>query len=160
MATAKTPKAAPLNRGDVAGAVAAKHGLPQTQADAMTKEYEAAVMRALTSGQEVRLAGFGTFKVADRAARMARNPQTGEMKQVEAKRVVRFQPAKALKESVNGSQEQAKPKAAAAKAAPAKAAPAKAAPAKETAAKAAPAKAAAPKAPSKAAAAKGGKKSK
>jgi len=155
MATAKNTKVAkiaPLNRGDVAGAVAAKHGLPQTQADAMTREYEAAVIRTLAAGQGVRLAGFGSFKVVDKAAHMARNPRTGEKKMVRAKRVVRFVPAKAFKESVDGTPET--------KAAPAKAAPAKAPAAKAPADKAAPAaKAPAAKAaPSKAAASKGGKK--
>jgi DNA-binding protein HU-beta len=155
MATAKgsnaaaAPKAAPLNRGDVAGAIAAKFGLPVSQADAITKEYEAAILRAASSGQEVRLAGFGSFKVADRAARMVRNPQTGEMKQADAKRVPRFAPAKAFKDAVGvpASNGKAGAKSAAAKAAPAakgKAAPA----AKAPAAKAA---------PTKAAAAKGGK---
>lgn len=97
-------KAAPMNRGDVSGAIAAKFGMPMTQADAITKEYEAIIVRALTSGQEVRLAGFGSFKVSDRAARMGRNPQTGEMKQIAARKVPRFQPGKAVKDAIMGTQ--------------------------------------------------------
>ena len=170
MATAnKSQKAAPLNRGDVAGAIAAKFSISLSQADAITKEYEAAILRAAASGQEVRLAGFGSFKVADRAARMARNPQTGEMKEVAAKRVPRFAPAKAFKDTVQGPANGGKPAGkGAAKAAPAKAAPAakggaKTAAAKAPAAKAAPAKAApaakaAGKGAAKAAPAKGKKK--
>lgn len=56
---------------------------------------------ALGNGDEIRVAGFGSFKVKDRAARSARNPQTGEIMQVPAKRVVGFKAASALKEGVN-----------------------------------------------------------
>lgn len=152
-AKAAAPKAAPMNRGDVSGAIAAKFGMPMTQADAITKEYEATIVRALTSGQEVRLAGFGSFKVSDRAARMARNPQTGEMKQIGARKVPKFQPGKAVKDAVMGTQgggAKGGAKSATAKAGgKATAAPAKAAAGKSGKATAA---------PSKAAASKGGKK--
>jgi len=152
---ASAAKAAPMNRGDVSGAIAAKFGMPMTQADAITKEYEATIVRALTSGQEVRLAGFGSFKVSDRAARMARNPQTGEMKQIGARKVPKFQPGKAVKDAVMGTQSGGGGKGGA-KAATAKAGAAKGATAKTTAAPAKAGKATA--APSKAAASKGGKK--
>ena len=141
-----------MTRADIAGAVAAKLDVPQTKADAMAREYEAAIMRALAGGQEVRLNGFAIFKLQHRDARTTRNPQTGAPVQTEAKTVVKFQPSKTMKDAViQGNDTQAKPAkakaASAAKAAPAKA---KAAPAKAAPAKAAPAKAAA----------KGGKKSK
>lgn len=102
MATANE-KAGPMTRADVAGAIAARHGLPQSQADAITREYEAAIMRALTSGQEVRLNGFGVFKLQKRAARMTRNPQNGEMKQQPEKTVPKFQPSKTMKDAVISS---------------------------------------------------------
>lgn len=132
-------KAAPMSRGDVSGAIAAKFGMPMTQADAITKEYEATIVRALTSGQEVRLAGFGSFKVSDRAARMARNPQTGEMKKIGARKVPKFQAGKAVKDAVMGVKAAAK--------APAKSATAAKSGGKATASKS-----------GKAAASKGGKK--
>jgi nucleoid DNA-binding protein len=50
----------------------------------------------LTSGDEVRIHGFGTFKTAQRAARTGRNPRTGESVQVPARRVVRFSPSTTL----------------------------------------------------------------
>ena len=55
---------------------------------------------ACVSGEPVKIPGFGQFKVRDRAARMARNPATGEQVKVPAKRVFKFLPAKALKEAV------------------------------------------------------------
>jgi DNA-binding protein HU-beta len=45
---------------------------------------------ALQAGDEVRIHGFGSFKTAQRAARMGRNPRTGESVKVPARRVVRF----------------------------------------------------------------------
>jgi DNA-binding protein HU-beta len=58
------------------------------------------IQSAVTAGEPVKIPGFGQFKVRDRAARMARNPATGEQVKVPAKRVFKFLPAKALKEAV------------------------------------------------------------
>jgi DNA-binding protein HU-beta len=58
------------------------------------------IQSAVISGEPVKIPGFGQFKVRDRAARMARNPATGEQVKVPAKRVFKFLPAKALKEAV------------------------------------------------------------
>lgn len=55
---------------------------------------------ALKKGEQVSLVGFGTFSVADRKARTARNIRTGEKINVAAKRVPKFTPGKALKEAV------------------------------------------------------------
>lgn len=58
------------------------------------------IQAACIAGDAVKIPGFGQFKVRDRAARMARNPATGEQVKVPAKRVFKFLPAKALKEAV------------------------------------------------------------
>jgi DNA-binding protein HU-beta len=58
------------------------------------------IQSAVIAGEAVKIPGFGQFKVRDRAARMARNPATGEQVKVPAKRVFKFLPAKALKEAV------------------------------------------------------------
>jgi DNA-binding protein HU-beta len=58
------------------------------------------IQSAVVAGEAVKIPGFGQFKVRDRAARMARNPATGEQVKVPAKRVFKFLPAKALKEAV------------------------------------------------------------
>ena len=66
----------------------------------------------LKAGDKVQLTPFGQFKIRDRAARVARNPQTGEPVNVPAKRVLKFIAGKPLKEAV------ATPKRGAAKNAP------------------------------------------
>jgi len=56
---------------------------------------------SLKNGDSVVLVGFGTFSVRDRAARIGRNPQTGEEIQIAAARVPAFKAGKALKDAVN-----------------------------------------------------------
>lgn len=58
------------------------------------------IQDAVLAGEPVKIPGFGQFKVRDRAARIARNPATGEPVKVPAKRVFKFLPAKALKEAI------------------------------------------------------------
>ena len=48
------------------------------------------IATSLEKGDEVRIHGFGAFKTANRAARVGRNPRTGESVKVPARRVVRF----------------------------------------------------------------------
>ena len=52
------------------------------------------------SGQKITLSGFANFEVKRRAARKMRNPQTGEMMKVKAKKVLKITPLKAMKEAV------------------------------------------------------------
>jgi DNA-binding protein HU-beta len=59
------------------------------------------ITNSLSKGNEVRLAGFGSFVVQAKPARMARNPRTGEQVKVAKKKVAKFRPATALKESVD-----------------------------------------------------------
>ncbi len=59
------------------------------------------VTGSLKNGDSVVLVGFGTFSVRDRAARIGRNPQTGEEIQIQAARVPAFKAGKALKDAVN-----------------------------------------------------------
>ncbi len=59
-----------------------------------------AIQKALKKGDKVAIAGFGTFGVAKRAARTARNPQTGATIKVKAKKVPKFTAGKALKDTV------------------------------------------------------------
>lgn len=112
-------KAAPMSRSDVVDIVAAQTGLTRSQAESAVKSYESAVQRTLSTGGEVRLGGFGSYKTSYRAARTGRNPQTGESVPVAARTVVRFVPSAALKSAVSG--DSGKGKAAKAAKAPAKA---------------------------------------
>jgi len=58
------------------------------------------IVKALSRGEEVAISGFGTFRVAKRAAREGINPRTGEKIQIPASIKPKFRAAKALKEAV------------------------------------------------------------
>ena len=61
----------------------------------------AAVKESLKNGDSVSLIGFGTFYVGERAARTGRNPRTGKELSIEAAKVPKFRPGKALKDALN-----------------------------------------------------------
>ena len=96
-----TEETRPLSRQDLVDAAASATGLPKTQADAMLKAALATVADALGAGREVRLAGFGSFAISERAARQGRNPATGEVVQIAASKGVKFKPAKDLKDRLS-----------------------------------------------------------
>ena len=58
------------------------------------------IVKTLSKGEEVAIAGFGTFKVVKRAARMGINPRTGEKIQIAASTKPKFRAGKVLKEAV------------------------------------------------------------
>ena len=60
-----------------------------------------AIKGSLKSGDDVRLVGFGTFTVSNRAATTGRNPRTGEPIQIPASKQPKFKAGKELKEAVN-----------------------------------------------------------
>jgi DNA-binding protein HU-beta len=60
-----------------------------------------AVKTTLKKNGSVTLVGFGTFTVGKRAARTGRNPRTGDAIKIEAAKVPKFRPGKALKDAVN-----------------------------------------------------------
>ncbi|MGP8159665.1 MAG: HU family DNA-binding protein [Candidatus Dormibacteria bacterium] len=67
-----------------------------------------AITGALRDGDEVRIHGFGNFTIQQRAARMGRNPRTGEAVKVPARKVVRFSPSATLSASLKGNGRRAK----------------------------------------------------
>lgn len=90
-----------MNRQDLVAAVAARAELSKKDADAAVKAVFDAVADALAEGDKVQLIGFGTFDVAERAAREGRNPRTGETMKIEASKSPRFKAGKALKDRMN-----------------------------------------------------------
>ncbi len=90
-----------MNKTELVRVVADKTGVTLAAAgDAVNAVFEA-VSDALVNGEEVAILGFGTFKVNERAARTARNPQTGETVEVEASKAPAFKASKALKDKLN-----------------------------------------------------------
>lgn len=99
------------NRGDVVDEVAALVDMPQTKVNEVLRAFEETIKRQAASGGEVRIVGFGSFKVTFRAARSSRNPQTGEPVEVSARNAIRFVPGQALKDAAASSLKDESPKA-------------------------------------------------
>lgn len=91
-----------MNRSDLIDAVADGAGLAKTEAGKVVDTIFEGIADALRNGTEVKLAGFGSFVVTERASREGRNPSTGEPIQIAASRSVKFKPAKNLKDALNG----------------------------------------------------------
>jgi len=85
-----------MNKAELVSAVAEKAGLTKVQATEAINAFMEATADTLKKGDKVALVGFGTFSVAERAERKARNPQTGKEMVVPAKKVVKFKAGKEL----------------------------------------------------------------
>ena len=91
-----------MNKNDLIASVADAAGLSKADAGKAVDGVFSSITGALSSGDEVRLVGFGTFSVANRAATTGRNPRTGETIQIPASKQPKFKAGKALKDAVNG----------------------------------------------------------
>ena len=90
-----------MNKGDLISAVAASTGSSKADAARAIDAVTSAVAGELGSGGSVSLVGFGTFSVSHRAARMGRNPATGEAIHINASNVPKFKAGKAFKAACN-----------------------------------------------------------
>jgi DNA-binding protein HU-beta len=89
-----------MNKQALVEMVHEKLGGTKVQAEELVNSMFDAIVATLKKGEEVSIAGLGIFSVKDRAARMARNPKTGEQVKVAATKVPKFRAAKALKDAV------------------------------------------------------------
>ena len=90
-----------MNKNDLVAKVASSTGLSKTDTANAVDGIIDAITNSLSSGEEVRLVGFGTFSVAKRAATEGRNPRTGERIQIPASNQPKFKAGKGLKTAVN-----------------------------------------------------------
>lgn len=99
-----------MNKTELIEAIAKEANLSKTQADAAVKAFTGVVTDALKKGDKITLVGFGTFDVAERAARTGRNPQTGKEIKIKASKSPKFKAGKALKDAVNAPKKASKKK--------------------------------------------------
>lgn len=90
-----------MNKNELVAAVADGADISKADAGKAVDSVFDAVSDALKGGDEVRIVGFGTFSVADRAASTGRNPRTGETIQIKASKQPKFKAGKGLKDAVN-----------------------------------------------------------
>lgn len=89
-----------MNKTELINAIAERSGLTKKDAEKALGATIDAITAALAAGDKVQLTGFGSFEVKERAARVGRNPRTGEATEIAASRVPAFKAGKALKDSV------------------------------------------------------------
>jgi DNA-binding protein HU-beta len=89
-----------MTKNELARELADDFELPRRQVIELVEAILDRITQVLKSGDKVQLTPFGQFKIRDRAARVARNPQTGEPVNVPAKRVLKFIAGRSLKEAV------------------------------------------------------------
>jgi DNA-binding protein HU-beta len=90
-----------LNKNDLIASVANDTGLPKREAAKAVDSVFTAIADALKLGDEVRLVGFGTFTVSERAASQGRNPRTGDIITISPSKLPKFRAGKGLKEALN-----------------------------------------------------------
>lgn len=90
-----------MNKSELVDAVSSESDLSKADAGRAVDAVIVAITKALKSGQDVTLVGFGTFTVRTRGARTGRNPRTNEAINIPASKNPAFKAGKALKDAVN-----------------------------------------------------------
>jgi nucleoid DNA-binding protein len=90
-----------MNKTDLVAAIAKKTDLSKTKAEETLNVVLDTITASLKKGDEVKLIGFGTFKVTNRKAQTGRNPRTGAPIKIAASKQPKFAAGKALKDAVN-----------------------------------------------------------
>ena len=91
-----------MNKSELVNTVAEQTGQTKKIAEQIIDATFDAITESLSKEDKVQLVGFGSFEVKSRAARVGRNPQTGENVDIPASKVPVFKAGKALKEAVGG----------------------------------------------------------
>ena len=83
-----------MNKAELMDKSAQDSGITKTQANEALDSFTNSVVATLKKGDRVTLVGFGTFSVSDRSARNGRNPKTGEVIKIKARKVPKFKAGK------------------------------------------------------------------
>ncbi|MDR0275629.1 MAG: integration host factor subunit alpha [Burkholderiaceae bacterium] len=94
-----------LTKAQLADMLFEQIGLNKRESRDMIDAFFAIISQGLAAGEDVKLASFGNFQVRLKALRPGRNPRTGEMIPIAARRVVTFHASQKLKDQIQGEQE-------------------------------------------------------
>lgn len=89
-----------LTRMDLSEALFREVGLSRNESAELVERVLGMMSDALVQGEQVKISSFGTFSVRDKAARVGRNPKTGEEVPIEPRRVLTFRPSHLMKDRV------------------------------------------------------------
>lgn len=92
-----------LTRADLAEAINRRLGYSRAESLAMVESILTQMCDALAEGENVKISGFGTFLLRDKAERVGRNPKTGIEVPITPRRVVTFRASQMLKDQIAGA---------------------------------------------------------
>lgn len=92
-----------MNKTELARKIATEKEITIKAATEAIETVVNTIADTLVDGEEIKIAGFGTFSVVERAAREGRNPATGETIQIEASKSPKFKASKTLKDAVKNA---------------------------------------------------------
>ena len=85
-----------MNKGDLIASIAELNDMSKAEAGRVLNALLARMAGAMSKGHHVKIAGFGSFRVTERAAQKGRNPQTGQRLEIPAHYVVKFKAGRQL----------------------------------------------------------------
>jgi len=91
-----------MTKADIVEAIQRSNGFSKREASDMLETVFSIMKSTLESGEKLKIAGFGNFVVKQKADRRGRNPQTGEIITIGARRVLTFKPSTILRQALNG----------------------------------------------------------
>lgn len=90
-----------MNKADLINELSNRSGLTKLKSNEVITTLTSIITESLSEGEKVTIVGFGTFTTSSRNPRKGRNPKTGEIIDIPAKKVARFKPGTGLSNSVD-----------------------------------------------------------
>lgn len=90
-----------MTKADIVERIQAETGLSKKDSAEMMEAVFSIIKTNLESGENLKISGFGSFVVKQKADRRGRNPQTGEAITIEARRILTFKPSSLLRQALN-----------------------------------------------------------
>ncbi len=90
-----------MTKADLVEAVHTKIGFSKRESADIVEAIFDTMKDTLASGEKIKISGFGNFEVRDKRARVGRNPQTGKVIEISARRVLTFKSSQVLKSALN-----------------------------------------------------------
>jgi DNA-binding protein HU-beta len=90
-----------MNKAELIDQIAKDADITKAQANEALDSFTSAVIETLKNGDRVTLVGFGTFSVSERAERNGRNPQTGDIIKISARKVPKFKAGKEFSDKIS-----------------------------------------------------------
>jgi integration host factor subunit alpha len=93
-----------MTKADLVEAIHTKVGFSKKESADIVELVFDSIKETLERGEKIKISGFGNFEVRDKRSRVGRNPQTGEVIEISARRVLTFKPSQVLKSVLNGGE--------------------------------------------------------